>query len=123
MILHNDIYTLTIPFLFSGAKRDVENKLFSICLFLRSALGLGSDSGFLSISANMPFSPSPKSGKSAESFRSSGRESPHRVNFSKSGSQAQFHVTDHDIDLLKSTLIEMVEKHSSTEKERVSFFP
>lgn len=102
-----------------GAKRDVESKLYSICCFLRSTLGLGSDSGF--ISTNLPFCTSP-SQRSANNSRASFRESPHRLNFSKNTSFNQISVTDNDIDLLKSTLMELVEKLSSTEKERVSIF-
>ena len=113
------IYTYANFIFYSGAKRDVESKLYSICYFLRSALGLGSDSGFMS--ASIPFCTSP-SQRSANTSRASSRESPHRLNFSKNISFTQISITDNDIDLLKSTLLEMVEKLSSTEKERVRDF-
>ncbi|XP_035219724.1 rootletin-like [Stegodyphus dumicola] len=105
-----------------GAKRDVENRLYSICLFLRSILGLGTDSGFLSVSSNIHQGswPSHRASpeKSGDITRSSVPDSPHRLNFSKSSSPAQFTVSDLDIELLKSSLMDLIQKFNSIEKER-----
>ncbi|GFU39865.1 rootletin, partial [Nephila pilipes] len=105
-----------------GAKREVENKLYSICLFLRSILGLGSDSGFMSVSSNLQSSPGPSHGASSEKLtevsRSSLRDSPHRFNMSKNSYPAQLNLSDLDIDLLKSSLKDLVHKFNAVEKER-----
>ncbi|GIY61502.1 hypothetical protein CDAR_226882 [Caerostris darwini] len=105
-----------------GAKREVETKLYSMCLFLRSILGLGSDSGFMSVSSNLHSSPGPSRGASSEKLaeisRSSVRDSPHRLNLSKSSYPAQFSLSDLDIDLLKSSLKDLVHKFNALEKER-----
>ncbi|GFY58779.1 rootletin [Trichonephila inaurata madagascariensis] len=106
----------------TGAKREVENKLYSMCLFLRSILGLGSDSGFMSVSSNLQSSPGPSRGVSSEKLtevsRSSLRDSPHRFNMSKSSYPAQLNLSDLDIDLLKSSLKDLVLKFNAVEKER-----
>ncbi|GIY57056.1 rootletin [Caerostris extrusa] len=105
-----------------GAKREVETKLYSMCLFLRSILGLGSDSGFMSVSSNLHSSSGPSRGASTEKLteisRSSVRDSPHRLNLSKSSYPAQFSLSDLDIDLLKSSLKDLVHKFNALEKER-----
>ncbi|GFW58247.1 rootletin [Trichonephila clavipes] len=93
-----------------------------MCLFLRSILGLGSDSGFMSVSSNLQSSPGPSRGVSSEKLtevsRSSLRDSPHRFNVSKSSYPAQLNLSDLDIDLLKSSLKDLILKFNAVEKER-----
>ncbi|PRD30178.1 UNVERIFIED_CONTAM: hypothetical protein NCL1_27198 [Trichonephila clavipes] len=79
-------------------------------------------SGFMSVSSNLQSSPGPSRGVSSEKLtevsRSSLRDSPHRFNVSKSSYPAQLNLSDLDIDLLKSSLKDLILKFNSVEKER-----
>ncbi|XP_054720712.1 rootletin-like [Uloborus diversus] len=101
-----------------GSKREVENKMYSLCLFLRTCLGIGSDSGFSSSASNLLLSPWPLQKDAHNGSRSSVKDSPHRLNFSASGTAAQLTISDSDIELLKSTLMDLIEKFHAVEKEK-----
>nr|XP_042906409.1 rootletin [Parasteatoda tepidariorum] len=104
-----------------GAKRDVENKLYSICLFLRSILNLGSDSGLLSASSNADANASSARRDVSETLGRDSTdqvESSHLLTFLKYNSPAHISVSDLDLELLKSSLRDLMQNFNAMEKER-----
>ncbi|KAG8197362.1 hypothetical protein JTE90_013488 [Oedothorax gibbosus] len=79
-----------------GLKRDTENRLYTICNLLRSALG-SPDSRVFSRSTRV---------HSRERLTNSRGNSPHRG------------MSDLDVDLVKVSLKDLIERASATEKER-----